>query len=399
MPRTKYLISLIMVVILISTIVGMCNPIKAQQELSYTITDNEIIVSSTTFEIHISKGGGIAEYHFRGYLILGSKGVGTALILRDKDWRARPTTIATPIKDPEIEKCDWGLLIKTYSEDVLPAKSFAYRYTTIHKIYKSGAIVMSTVVEAIEDSKIQAASIMFKLPCGVYSNGKFIAYRQGAISFTVDSFPPEYIKEALEKGHTITRGMLDSGYLALAPEGKINVVIIFIDPPEIKRVDVQDARRWREDAFWLRNYVAPGWSGLDLIPRTAGDSYNFTWIVFPHNSGSSFSERIINILVEGKNALNYINKVEEIAKSAKARDYIQKARASLSELIPTICSGDLDKAEELATNAYEYARSAYSTEVTQIGIRYIIIPILICVALYGLAAKKWKGGAPEEEKA
>ena len=196
----------------------------------------------------------------------------------------------------------------------------------------------------------------------------------------------------------IKHGMLDSGYLALPPEGKINVLVVFINPPEIKYIEVSDARAWGSDYFYLCDWVAPDWTGLNLIPRSAGDSYNFTWMIFPHNNGPNFSERFLKIMNEGKAANNYIRKVEKIVKSAKAKADLEKARASLSKLISAICSGNLDKAEQFATDAYKYARSAYSTEATRAGIRYIIIPIVICVALYGLAAKKWKGGAPEEEE-
>jgi len=397
MSKAKYLIPFIITAILVLTTVGTCNTTKAQA-LSYTVTDTEIVVSGVTFEVHISKSGGITAYYFMGYPVLGTVGEGVTLNVRDKDWWSHPTTMATVIKDPEIKEYDWGLLIKTYSKVELPEKSFFYRYTTVHKIYKSGAVVISTVVEALKDSVIKGGAILITFPCKYYANGKFIAYRQGSISFTVDSFPPEYNPEALQYGEVIVSGPADSGYLVPPFEEKINILIVFINPPEIKTTHVSDERGWGNDYFWIRGWVAPAWTGLNLIPTTAGDEYNFTWIVFPHNNGPSFSESFINIINEGKTANNYIHNVEKIVKSAKAKADLEKARTSLSKLIPAICSGDLDKAEQFATDAYKYARSAYSTETTRAGIRYIIIPIVICVALYGLAAKKWKGGAPEEEE-
>ena len=397
MSKAKYLIPFIIATILVLTTVGTCNTTKAQA-LSYTMTDTEIVVSGATFEVHISKSGGITAYYFMGYPVLGTIGEGVAINIWDRDWAAHPTTSATVIKDPEIKEYDWGLLIKTYSKVELPNKGMFYEYTTVHRVYKSGAVVISTIVKALKDSDFAGAAILITFPCKYYYNGKFIAYRQGSVSFSVDSFPPEYNPEAEQEGFVIKHGMLDSGYLALPPEGKINVLVVFINPPEIKYIEVSDARAWGSDYFYLCDWVAPDWTGLNLIPRSAGDSYNFTWMIFPHNNGPNFSERFLKIMNEGKAANNYIRKVEKIVKSAKAKADLEKARASLSKLISAICSGNLDKAEQFATDAYKYARSAYSTEATRAGIRYIIIPIVICVALYGLAAKKWKGGAPEEEE-
>ncbi|RLF16956.1 MAG: hypothetical protein DRJ66_02050 [Thermoprotei archaeon] len=395
MNEIRRIVPTILVLVLLLAIINTCNLTKAQ-ELTYEITDTEIVVTGATFEIHISKGGGINAYYFMGYPVLGTLGEGVAINIWDRDWSAHPTTRAEVIKDPEVKMYDWGLMIKTYSRVENPNKNLFYKYTTVHKIYKSGAVVISTVVEAYKDSDFAGGAILITFPCQFYKSGKVFAYRQGDISFKVEELPPEYNPEAEQEGFVISSGTLDSGYLVMPPEGKINVIIVYVDPPEIKYLEVSDARAWGSDYFYLCSWVAPDWTGLNLIPISAGDSHNFTWIVFPHNNGPSFSERFIKILNEGKRANDYILKVEKIAKSAKAKEDLKKAKEMLSKLLDAICSGDLDKAEGYATNAYKYARSAYSTEATRAGIRYIVIPIVICVALYGIAAKKWKGGEPEE---
>ncbi|MCD6096361.1 MAG: hypothetical protein J7J99_07365 [Thermoprotei archaeon] len=379
MPKSNICRKPIIVLLLLTTIAlftafPAVTRVRAQK-LQYSIEDNTITVTGPEFDIVISKGGGINEYRMGGARVLGE----TDIAFWGPGWSGFTATAwgSAPTKEPDIEETDWGLKITTYSRLEAIAGNVNYDVTAVFRIYKTGAVVVSFELKCIKPSDFAGAAVFVSYACETFKNKYFAAFKGRSKVFEVEKLPPEH--EPGSGFWTIKSGTFSVAY---ASGPGLNIILAYLNPPEIN-TELSDEREWGGN-----EYATKGWV-QDLIPKKEGGTVNFTWILFPHTKGPSFNERVLKILQMQAQTQSYILKVERIARSASAVENLKKSKELLPQVLRAICMADLDKAESLVTQAFNYAKTAFTIEFRRTTTFYIIIPMVVCVVLAGYAIRRW----------
>ena len=376
---TKSSISIGLVLLLFSAMIllsAMSSVTKVRAQLEWEVTATEVIVRTPEFEIHVSKRGGIVAYYLGGAQVLGE----TSLAFWGPGWSGfwQTTGEGEITKEPNIEQFEGGVKITTYCRWDIP-KGLYFDFITVHRIYESGAVVISYLVKTWEASDFAGAAIFVRYPCDVFKGRYFAAFKGGNLVFEVEKLPEEH--EPGSGFWRIQSGVFSVAYIS-APGGAINVILAYITPSEID-TELSDEREWGGN-----EYATKGWI-QDLVPKTAGGEANFTWIIFPHTRGGEFNKRAVEIMQLQASAYSYVAKVERIARSAAAKENLAKAKALLPKVLEAICRADLDTAKRYADEAYNYARAAFTIELRRASTLYIIIPLVVCVVVLGWAIRRW----------
>ena len=366
--KALLLLSIVLLTVLVHTSHVKC-------ALEVNLTDSYIYVKGSDFEVQISKVGGIISYKLGGVVAVAK----TSPYVRssDKKYSKFITDFFAPVENPKVEKFEGGIRIITHSKCDVPDHSLFLECITVYEVYESGAILVNHTIRAWKDTPYDYVAVRMRITTDMYGGATFVGYL-GTKKVLEIELPKEYPgKKTLSK----TAFGIAS---VVMPNTKVSLLFVMINPPAPSKVEIWDERKWKRPYFISIIRV----SGRTL-PRKSlaeGDEGIITYLLFPHMRGEEFNSKAISVLQKQTSVYDYIASIKEIAKSEKAKEALAKAEELVNVVLKAVCMGEVDLASDYVNKAYEYARSAYRTESTLFGIRYIVIPLVAYFVVFAIIA-------------
>ena len=361
-------IPMALILIVLSTLIGF--PGVSAQQVNYTISNGFVKVYVGDLLVNIAPTSGICNVSLSNHILLMSIG----WEIRDSSDNLIAETYKLGILDvtpPTVTEVEGGLMVVTSSKVPL-GTSPSFEIKTTFVIYSTGLILINTTIRAYTNTESGTTRFVLSLPIDVFSghDAYFILSNQEVKT----SLPSKY------KTYTLYDGPLAIMY---SSSGYGDVIVISNSPEEIDSVRLDDLRKYGSNYYTLKL------EGLSLSGVLAsGTSVNFSLLIYVHNKGPEFTNRIVTVFRYLKDVYASMQSLsKKTPRTPGGRKVLRECIQEYAVARKAFMKGDFDNAYSHALKAMDLVKSAQSIEVKQRILFYIVIPDIVLLILIVFAIK------------